>query len=388
MEKLFHKINKYSYKLGNSIKDNDIQKIDIYTKHHIHHFEQCGKAIIQSGGNIDEFKRMLGEYIEQVNALVAIYTVKLQQLPSLKQQKTSLEKQNKHIVADLLLLQSKQQEQEKEIQRLQKEVRLRNLTTGGSIKNNDMGAKGTFDPKGNMHYIQQYGKAIIQSGGTIEDLKASLEGYITTVAQFLEKYNAMIQEHNAVTAEINDIITRTLVVQQEVDEVSGMNTVTLQKIAVLESELTNESIKTVIDRTCPDTNMTGAYKEKEGQCYKNIEYIREVLHKLGFSKESKSGMAVKNAISNIFELIRKSGITEFTNTCLSQSVPLQSIGLANIKVILGIMNVQVVISGQRIDATDGQFNDVNLLLTNNRDAISAIADFFYKRKIIPKIQSE
>jgi hypothetical protein len=327
---------------------------------------------------------MLDEYIGQVNALVAIYTVKLQELPSLKQQKMSLEEQNEQIVTELLSLQSIRQEQEKEIQRLQEEVRLRNLTTGGSIKNNDMGAKGTFGAKHNMHYIQQYGKAIIQSGGTIEDLKASLEGYITTVAQFLEKYNAMIQEHNAVTAEINDIKARTFVVQQEVDEVFGMNTVTLQKIAALESELTNESIKTVIDRTCPNTNMTGAYKEKEGQCYKNIEYIREVLHTLGF--ELKSGMAVKNAISNIFELIRKSGITEFTTTHLSKSIPLQSIGLANIKVILGIMNVQVVISGQRIDATDGQFNDVkSLLVTNNRDAIDAIADFFYKRKIIPKI---
>ena len=84
MEKLFHKINKYSYKLGNSIENNDIQKIDIYTKHHIHHFEQCGKAIIQSGGNMAEFTIMLREYIGHVNELVEIYTDKLQELSHLK----------------------------------------------------------------------------------------------------------------------------------------------------------------------------------------------------------------------------------------------------------------------------------------------------------------
>lgn len=379
MENLFHKINKYSYKLGNSIKDNDIQKIDIYTKHHIHHFEQCGKAIIQSGGNIDTFKEKLDEYIRQVNALFLVYTAKLEALPLLEHNKSQLATARKHIDSGLLKERSSLQEKEEEIRKLQKEVALRNQTLGGGIKNNDkinidMGTKGI---KHNMHYIQQYGKAIIQSGGTIDDLKVSLGGYIATVVQFLEKYNDIIQRYNEITAEIGEFKASTS--QQELDEVYGKIKVAQQVIDALKKELTNESIKTFIDRACPTQNMVKAYDDKGGSCYENIKYIREVLLTLGFSRE---GMTEQQEIPGIFYLIRNNSITEF-NEHLLNIVPLQSIGLANIKVILGIMEVQVTINSEIINASNKKFNDVEVLLSQNRDAIDAIANFFYKRKIIP-----
>ena len=61
---------------------------------------------------------------------------------------------------------------------------------------------------------------------------------------------------------------------------------------------------------------------------------------------------------------------------------LQLIGLENIRVILRNADVNVVIDGDSMNASDEKFENVNLLLKNNDNAINAIARFFYEEKII------
>ena len=395
MEKLFHKINKYSYKLGNSIENNDIQKIDIYTKHHIHHFEQCGKAIIQSGGTMDNFKDMLGEYIDSVNALVKIYTAKLQEISSLNASRNKIVYrmesiysylEAKHRTVEVLLVELKSLK-EKEA-----------LLVGGSIKNNNkinvaMYAKGA---KHNMHYIQQYGKAIIQSGGTFNELKKSLDGYIAAVAQFLEKYNTMIQNYEGITTAIKEDISigttrmpdaESLIVTQDetIAELQLQISTLKEKLASIKV-----TIKSLVDKVC-DEQMD---VDKNGECHKNIQRIDRFLRSIDFSRKGRrEGSTTPGPryifATTIYKNIKDNNIDIFKQILLSSDRKfknltfLQLIGLANIKIILKIMNVQVVINGVSMDASDEQFESANSLLTNNESAINAIAHFFYEKLLIP-----
>ena len=430
MEKLFHKINKYSYKLGNSIENNDIQKIDIYTKHHIHHFEQCGKAIIQSGGNMAEFTEMLGEYIDNVNALVELYTEKLQELSSLRQEKKRYEEEYKQIYTNLheldqlsIDVDAATQEQMKnlfaELESLKelkasKEQRRMMSVIGGSIKNNNKinGAKH------DIRYIQQYGKAIIQSGGTIIELKKSLEGYIAAVAQFLENFNIMMQEHDQITADINLSKNKALRARVSLDALSSMNEETDRLKAVMQSEIDalreelrdelkekerlevglkeeeevleskKPTIKELIDTMCKADIMD---RSKRGECHKSLQQINIALHKK-FVKSDKALIFGYNDddTRKFYKLIKNNNISEFINLLKSDKrvykgeTLLRLIRLENIKSILQGKEVNIKNFKDktiRIDALDDRFDDVNSLLTNNDDAINEIASFFYDKPI-------
>ena len=407
MEKLFYKINKYSYKLGNSIESNDIQKIDIYTKHHIHHFEQCGKAIIQSGGNMAEFTEMLGEYIDNVNALVDTYTTKLEELSSLNQQKVELDEKVRDIFDKQDPLKIEAEAKKATIIELQAELellktrRVSSSSVGGSIKNNNKinGAKH------DIHYIQQYGKAIIQSGGTIKELKKSLEGYIVDVAQFLDKYSRMMQEHDAVTNAVKKSNANVLEVKATLDELSVSNATAQQEIDALQSQIeilqsqmekvvleeeeelasTNVAIKSLVDKVC-DEQM-----DKAGKCHKNIQHIDSVLESIGFHSPSTYKLGQKPIhifYITFYKTIKENDINKFKIILKSDKkyngiTFLQLIGLVNIRIILKRANVQVIIDDVSMDASDERFKNAKLLLTNNDNAIDAIASFFYEELLIP-----
>jgi chromosome segregation ATPase len=442
MEKLFHKINKYSYKLGNSIANNDIQKIDIYTKHHIHHFEQCGKAIIQSGGNMAEFTEMLGEYIDNVNALVELYTEKLQELSSLRQKTQDIDVQHQGIINDLQRYEMLYNDANAQIEELLAELeslkarkasRKRVIpAVGGSIKNNNKINGAKYD----IHYIQQYGKAIIQSGGTIKELEISLEGYIAAVAQFLDKYNRMMQEYNEITIAKNISYEKMLKTRGLLNKLPSMVTETEEMIANLQSQiaalreelkeevveelelkeeglkeevveglkeeveegleevglkelevgLKNPTIKSLIDIMC-DADMD---RNKNGNCHKSLQRIDKVLHKK-FVKSDEAHIFGydDNDTRKFYKLIKNKNKSEFINLLKSSKTEhngetlLRLIRLNNIKFILQGKQVNINSRGRtiKIDVSDDQFNNVNSLLTNNNDAIDAIAYFFYDEPI-------
>lgn len=395
MEKLFHKINKYSYKLGNSIENNDIQKIDTYTKHHIHHFEQCGKAIIQSGGNMDEIRALLGVYIDSVNELVEIYNIKLHDIHFLNQQKDIIDKKIQDIYDKQDPLITEADAKEATIKELKAELELLKSrrvlasSVGGSIKNNNKinGAKH------DMHYIQQYGKAIIQSGGTIKELKVNLEGYIVAVALFLDKYNIMMQEHYAVNAAVQKGNEDVLKVQPTLDELSTSNAIAQQvidqlhfQIDALKGELESNkvSIKSLVDTMCDKDMVT----DKEGGCHKSLQQIDKVLR--AEFKKSKEALILGYDGGDIIKFYRSIknnnkdafiGLLKNNRDYTKRGTLLQLIGIPNIKVILG--DVKVNVRDELVNISDERFNNANFLLTNNDEAIKAIADFFYEKPIIP-----
>ena len=419
MEKLFHKINKYSYKLGNSIESNDIQKIDIYTKHHIHHFEQCGKAIILSGGNMAEFTIMLREYIDHVDALVADYSAKLQEIEMLKQEKYKLDAkiQNIFVKQDPLMNEADAKEatiieltREFESLKARKEAA---SSVGGSIKNNNKinGAKH------DMHYIQQYGKAIIQSGGTIGELKANLEGYIAAVAQFLDKYNRMMQEYYAVTNAVKKSNAIVLEVQAKLDELHGSNATAQQVIELLQSQIValrvelgvveeEEGLEEVVEEVVEEVGLKEEVvtikslintmcnadmdRNKSGECHKSLQRIDKALRRK-FNKPDEAFIFGynDNDTREFYKLIKNNKKDEFINLLKSNEIDkkgetlLQLIRLNNIKSILQgkKVNIKRRETTKQIDVLDGQFYDANSLLTNNDDAIAEIASFFYEKPI-------
>jgi predicted nucleic acid-binding Zn-ribbon protein len=429
MEKLFHKINKYSYKLGNSIENNDIQKIDTYTKHHIHHFEQCGKAIIQSGGNMDAFESMLREYIDNVNALVDIYTTKLQELSSLKQQIQDIDVQHEQIINELQQYDKLYNDANAQIEKLLAELEsLKAIkasrvlvipAVGGSIKNNNKINGAKYD----IHYIQQYGKAIIQSGGTIGELKESLEGYIAAVAQFLDKYNRMMQEYDAITIAKTISYEKMLKTRDSLNKFPSIITETEGMIAILQSQISalreelkeeevglkeklelkeevveglkeevevglkNPTIKSLIDIMC-DADMD---RNKNGNCHKSLQRIDKVLHKKFVKSDEAHIFGYNdNDIRKFYKVIRYNDKSEFIKLLKSSKrvydveTLLRLIRLENIRSILQGKKVNIRDSRGttiRIDALDDRFDDVNLLFTNNDDAINEIASFFYDKPI-------
>jgi hypothetical protein len=345
---------------------------------------------------------MLGEYIGQVNALVTIYAGKLQELPSLKQQKDKIDEENQQILSIIEISVMEFHKIEKTIKELELELsfliereKLVPPLMGGSIKNNDkvnvaMYVKGA---KHNIHYIQQYGKAIIQSGGTIKELAESLNEYIIAVKILINSYNIIMQNHS----EKNDAIKQSMLELSKTQELfQQFENTTIEsarkvdqlkfQIAVLKEKLasTNVSIKSLVDTMCNQDMVT----DKEGGCHKSLQQIDSILHRVLKKNEHARivGYDRKDEIK-FYKSIKDNNKDQFISLLKSEKkyskrgTLLQLIGLNNIKVILE--NKKVTVGDKHIDVSDEQFYSANILLTNNEEAIGIIAYFFYEKPLIP-----